>query len=254
MNFRSFRSDRRHHGRTRRARGGQALVAAPVAASLCFLPSCSLFQPEPELTAGCGVIVDASGSGGNFHADQRLKDQLDRFLTGQHCGQVDFVPLNGKSESSVCHENSLDLDPPVGDPESARTAMRGEALKRSERLLACASKEPRGSDVLGALRAVVRDRPRTGTADYSVLVVSDMIHSDDKVQLSNEMIATQASRARLIRQLAPLTPDLSGVQLFPTDLGSDIENARRAENLRRFWAELLATEQAGHATLKESYV
>lgn len=233
----------------RTVRGILLVVGVMGAVSACS----SVFQQPEQWSRPCGVIIDASGSGDKFRAEDRLRSKLDLFLADQKCGELSFVPLNSFSDTSACNENRLPLDPPVGDPETTRKAMRGEALTRSLRLLDCARKEEDNSDVLGALRRAAAARP-AGTGSYAVLVVSDMIQIDDRVNMLKRDLRTPPARAKLIDEFADLTPNLADTVLFPTDLSTNIEDARLGQNVKAFWTELFATDRAGHPTMEETYV
>jgi hypothetical protein len=217
-----------------------------------FLGGCGVFGGPEALTRPCAVIVDASGSGAEFHADDRVDKKLDPFLRDRGCGRLVFVPLNTFSDTSTCNEEPLNLDPPEGDPESVRKAMRDLAKKRALALLDCARKEGHDSDVLGALRKASTVRP-PGEETYDVLVISDMVHADENLNILSRNLDTPDARAQLIAEVANLTPSLPNTVLYPTDLSSNVAEAARAQNIRAFWTELFATDQSGHPTIDMTY-
>lgn len=222
-----------------------------IAGSL-LLGGCGVFSGAEDLTRPCAVIVDASGSGADFHADERVKTKLDPFLQDRGCRRLAFVPLNTFSDASTCNVEPLDLDPPEGDPEAVREAMRDEAVSRALKLLDCARKEGHDSDVLGALRKAATTRP-PGDDTYAVLVISDMVHADEQVNISMRDLGTPEARAEVITELAGLTPKLPNTVLYPTDLSSNVAEGARAQNIRAFWDELFATDRSGHPTIDMTY-
>lgn len=234
---------------------GRSGLTCVVVLLLSLCAGCSIVQNPEHWQAPCSVIVDGSGSGADFKVATRLDQTLDRFLSDQRCGTVAFVPLDGLSDTSICRQVPVGLDPKDADvdPETLRAPLRKVAVQRAKDLLACAQKEDsQHSDVLGALRAAARDRP-DGPAPYQVLVVSDMIQSDDAVNLLNRNLDTPQTRARLITDLAPLTPDLAGTVLYVTNPGANIADARRAQDVTAFWTELLATDRAGRPRMDNHY-
>ena len=237
-------------GRARPIRRALAVLAVAWLAAACG--SDGPFGSTATLTRPCGVVVDGSGSGTEFHADERLKAKLDGFLVDQGCAQLTFVPLNSISETSPCSEERLDLDPQVGDPQAVRTAGRAEALVRSLRMLDCARKDADTSDVLGALRRVGTTRP-PGSGSYAVLVVSDMIQIGQRVNLLRGDLDTPQGRAGVIAQVGDLAPNLPDTVLYPTDLSTNIRDARRGQDVSAFWLELFATDRTGHPTINPQY-
>jgi len=220
---------------------------------------CTLGQPDggrgpagaEEITAPCAVVVDGSGSGEKFDAVARTRATLKKFLADQKCGKLAFIPLNGVSNTSTCTETVLDLDPDLGDPDEIRASRRALAEKRALELLTCAKQENSRSDVLGALQHVARARPE-GTGAYQVLIVSDMMQSGNGASVLHADLSTPQLRAGEIQKLTSRIPDLSGVVLYPTDLGRGVYSGQSAENVRNFWTELLAAK-AGKPTLEETY-
>jgi hypothetical protein len=210
------------------------------------------FGAPPSLTRPCAVIVDASGSASKFRAEDRLQNKFATFLDKQGCGTVGFVPLNSLSDHSACTQEQLNLDPPQGEPSTVRPAMRTLAVKRATALLDCARKEPNDSDVLGALRKAADIRP-ADSANYAVFIDSDMIQIDDRMDMLHRRIGTPQDRAKLIAEVADLTPTLSDTVLYPTDLGANIDDARLGQDVKAFWTELFATDKAGHPTLEMTY-
>lgn len=138
-------------------------VSAALTAALCAclpagLAACS--SAGSTLTAPCAVIVDASPSGGQFNAGQRIKQMVPAFLLNDNCRTVTFVPLTYSSQSSACSEPAVDITGSdlEGDIDQAgvEAGRRQYAEKQASSLLACARNEQRGqpngggSDVLGS--------------------------------------------------------------------------------------------------------
>jgi hypothetical protein len=229
-----------------------AVAAALSAAVAAALTACSP-PPPPAPKAPCAVIVDGSRSGTVFNASERLHQTLRPFLQANGCKMLAFVPLNKASVGSVCYQPTLDLDPNLGpgtDQAVVQAGRLGYALKQAQELLTCAHSQPslaNGSDVLGALSRAISQRP-AGPAPYHVLVVSDMIETDESVNLyDGAQYSTAARRAALIAALgrSGLIPDLHGVSLDITDLGAGLKNPIKSINFDRFWAALFATKAAG---------
>ena len=231
---------------------GPRLLSILVVLWLATACGSDVFSPTTRLTRPCAVVVDASGSATDFHAEDRLQGNFPKFLDKQGCGTLAFVPLNSLSDKSACKQDTLNLDPKEVDPAAGRPAMRTLAVQRAKALLDCARKEPNNSDVLGALRKVAEIRP-SGSGTYNVFVDSDMIQIDDRMNMLKRKIGTPEDRAKLITDVADLTPTLSDTVLFPTDLGTKIEDARLGQNVQAFWTELFATDKAGHPTLDMTY-
>ena len=229
-----------------------ARLAVLITAAAWLLAGCLFAGPAP-LTRPCAVVVDGSGSAGSgFHTEDRINATLDRFLRDRGCGKLAYVPLNGLSDTSACQEPRLDLDPPEGDPDAVREAMRKKAVKDALQLLDCARKESSSSNVLGALRKTGATRP-PGTDTYAVLVVSDMVEVDDRVNVLDGDLSTPQARAKIIARLGDLMPSVPDTVLYPTDLSTKIADPQRGQQIRAFWTELLDTDAAGHATIDMTY-
>jgi hypothetical protein len=231
--------------------GGLVLAMLGVVGFVAWPWMHGLLLPS-RLSTNCAVVVDASGSGENFDPEVRLDSKLPRFLQKQDCGYLDFVPLNGLSDGSHCKQERLDLDPQVGQVDDTRAAMRAEARSRAVKLLDCAREESSSSDVLGAFRKVAGLKP--AGSPYQVLVISDMLQFSGDGRMTESAIATRPARQKLIQQLAPVTPDLQGVVLYPTDLASSVKTDQRRVNTGNFWRELFATDRSGHPEMREDYV
>lgn len=233
-------------------------VAALCACLPAGLAACS--SGGGTLTAPCAVIVDASPSGGAFHADQRLKDVLPGFLVNDGCRTVTFVPLTYASQSSTCSEPTVDISgSDLGgdiDPSSVEAGRRKYAEKQANALLACARKEEQGqpggggSDVLGALARAVTQRP-AGSGTYHILVISDLVQHTANADLYHDNLASAASRTRVITGLIRkgLVPDMAGMALEVTDRGRDLANNSNGDlksaDFNAFWNQLFASKAAG---------
>jgi ABC-type amino acid transport substrate-binding protein len=205
--------------------------------------------PPGTLTAECFTIVDGTGSGTQFNAAKRLDDDLRTFLRDKKCGRASFVPLTGASLPSVCASKAVDLDPDLGDVDQAelRSVRRDLALQKAKEVLKCAQdNRGKGSDVLGALSRAAGEH-RVGQGVYEGLVVSDMIHRDDRVDLKSADLSTPEKRATIIQEFtgANLIPNLSGVSLDIVALGVTLSSTEQAIALKKFWDELFASRAAG---------
>jgi hypothetical protein len=228
------------------------VAAGAAAGALLFaLPGCG--DKTSEFSTPCAIVVDGSLSSGVFDASKRLDETGTKFLVEQKCGHVSFVPLNGNSESTTCEQDRLAMDPGVGNPDTAMDGRRKLAVKRAHDLLDCTrTSRNRASDVLGALRLALRNKPE-GSGAYRILLVSDMVLHDEHVDLNTADLSTAAKRADVIKKLAPVTPGLKGAELFPTDLGKGTAGSTRSKFISDFWHELLSSAAAGGPTLDESY-
>lgn len=238
-------------GQYRRCRRyGTALLAGGLTLALLLTVSLAGCSEGTELSAPCAIIVDGSGSATQFDASARISKTTVRFLEDQHCARVVFVPLNGRSEGSLCFQQPLEMDDGVSDPKEIAPARRVVARQRALALLECARKESDGSDVIGAFRRAVRYRP-TGTGTYAWLVVSDMVHTDSSVNLSKADLRTPAKRKKIIDAMQAVIPNMTGCVIFPTDSNKGVREKSRSVDILEFWRELLASRAAGNPVLNE---
>jgi hypothetical protein len=203
-----------------------------------------------RLTAMCGVVVDGTGSSDakiGFNAQQEIADHLPAFLVKTKCGTVYYAPISGDSLASRCSEDPIDIDPNVtGDVDRSEmwTAYRGLAVKRADALQSCVRSDPTsagGSDVLGGLAVIARDRP-AGGASFPVLVVSDFLENDRTVNLYSANLAAQTARSRLIARLGDegRIPDLSDIELSAAGYGMlQSRNPAQFSGFDLFWRQLL---------------
>jgi hypothetical protein len=223
----------------------------PATVVVC-LTACSAPQ-SPTLTAPCAVIVDGSNSSSVFKALPRLKATLPTFLQDYRCKTLALVPLNASSVGSHCAMQPVAIDPNLGadvnQPE-VEAERQAYALRQAEAMLACAHAEPslaNGSDVLGALRRAVIQRP-SGPGPYHVLVVSDMIATGGGLHMYEAgQYSTPGRRSSLIASLSRSgqIPDMHGMSLYITDLGQGLKNPVTSVNFDDFWAALFACNAAG---------
>jgi hypothetical protein len=202
---------------------------------------------EERLSAPCGVVVDGSKSGQEFSAERQLERTLDKFLRESGCRRVVFGPIDGASEASICAAPEFDIDPDVErgnvDRQSLQSSRRKEVRTRSLAMLRCARKDPRsspGSDVLGGLARIARDRP-AGDGSYRVLVVSDFAQHTDDADLYHAKLRTPQQRAAIINRLDAdhRIPDLSGIELRAAGFGALFsDDPPRMNDFRSFWTEV----------------
>ncbi|GAB3968100.1 hypothetical protein GCM10029978_036870 [Actinoallomurus acanthiterrae] len=227
-------------------------TAAATAAAMVALAAAGSFGCDPykvpRMTAPCGVLVDGSGSGANFHPAQLLTEYADDFLFKNKCRDVAFGPITGASEESTCEIPAVDIDPddlpPGADRGAVRRGARTDAVNAARKMLACAQGkgQVKGSDVIGGVARIVRQRPE-GSGTYHVLVVSDFAASDATTDLYTANLADPAVRGALVRKAAGRMQDLAGVALTTRGFGAGI-SAQPAKfgPFTQFWTELIRAE------------
>jgi len=231
--------------------------AAALAATGLLLTGITGCSHQQRLTGSCGVVVDGSQSGSastGFNAAKQLHDQLGIFLQNAGCRYVVFGPIDGASQQSICSEQELDMDPDLPGTTVNRQALqadgRAAAMKRALAMLSCARNDKlsnsAASDVIGGLARIAQARP-AGPGPYSVLVVSDFRNWASGLYLSRDNLATQASRAALINELASkdLVPDFHGASVYTAGFGVlSSRNGTRYPDFRAFWTQFMSRAHA----------
>ncbi|GAA2358450.1 hypothetical protein GCM10010404_09410 [Nonomuraea africana] len=205
-----------------------------------------------EARAVCGVVVDSTSYADPAASRTDLTSKLPGFVDG--CDWVGFAAVTGASESSTCREDPVavaatDRENPNDNPvveERVRRHRLTQVLPRAGKLFDCPT-EGEGSDVLGALRYVVKqmDARRQPDQAHRVIVFSDLINNRGELHV-NKLDLSEVARQRKIKELrdSRLLPDLTGYEVvvhgFLRKKGS---NPDRFPLLESFWTEAL--ESAG---------
>jgi hypothetical protein len=245
----------------RRAAGaGRGLLIAAVVGAVLVVGLGVVLVPravkafgEDRLTGSCGVVVDGSPSGAaktGFDVVAQLRQELPAFLSRAGCKTVAFAPIDGSSETSPCAARPVDVDPDVKNGTVNRDSLwarkRAEVLSRAEGVVTCIRTDPRssaGSDVLGGLKRILRDRPADGT--YPVLVVSDFVNNDHNFSLSptgGTDIRTPQRRTAVLGALQKRDriPDLADVEVFTAGYGINMHAVPEQFTVfDAFWQELM---------------
>jgi hypothetical protein len=204
---------------------------------------------DAPLTASCGVVIDGSGSSDPANgsgADAFVEDAVPRFLAESECGNVTFAPIDGVSQTSPCAQPQVDIDPETTgnvDVQALRVQRRQAAADHAALVLKCIRTDDRsvsGSDVLGGLSRIVRQRPADGSS-MAVLVISDFINNNNGVNLQTTDLSTPEARTAVIETLTGdnLVPDLTGVHLSTAGFGALYGDPEHYQYFEAFWRELL---------------
>jgi hypothetical protein len=185
-----------------------------------------------------------------------VESKLPEFAKG--CDWVGFAAVTGSSESSTCRVDPVPIaatrvenpnyNPVVEDRVRAHRVT--EVLPRAVKLFDCPA-EGKGSDVLGALRYVVKqlNALRQPDRQHQVLVFSDLINNRGDLDV-NKLDLGEAARARKIEELrdARLLPDLTGYAVVVHGfLRAKKSDPDRFPLLESFWRE--AFEAAGASSV-----
>ncbi|MEU4542974.1 hypothetical protein [Nonomuraea dietziae] len=206
-----------------------------------------------ESRAVCGVIVDSTSYADPAASRTDLTSKLPGFVDG--CDWVGFAAVTGASESSTCREDPVAVaaterenpnDNPVVE-ERIRKHRLTQVLPRASKLFDCPS-EGEGSDVLGALRYLVKqmNAQRQPGLAHRVIVFSDLINNRGDLNV-NKLDLSEAARQAKAKELreSRLLPDLTGYDVvvhgFLRKKGS---NPDRFPLLESFWTEALETAGA----------
>ncbi len=232
----------------RRAGGGMlaaALLVTAAGATGCGTDARSL----------CGVVVDSTTYADPATSRADVTSKLPAFA--QNCDWMAFAAVTGSSESSTCRQDPLPIaatraenpneNPVVEDRVRAHRVQ--QALPRAMRLFDCPT-EGEGSDVLGALRYVVKQLAAQRRPDlpHELVVFSDLINNRGDLDIGR-LDLSEAARKRKIDELraAHLLPDLSGYAVTVHGfLRRKTSSPDRFPLLESFWRE--AFEAAGATT------
>ncbi|MGW0806685.1 hypothetical protein [Nonomuraea sp. NPDC002799] len=209
-----------------------------------------------EARAVCGVIVDSTSYADPATSRTDVTSKLPSFAQG--CDWMGFAAVTGSSESSTCRQDPVSLaatraENPNGNPvveERVRAHRTTEVLPRAVKLFDCPA-EGQGSDVLGALRYLVKQLGAQRQPDkaHQMIVFSDLINNRGDLDI-DQVDLSEGARRRKIQELrdARLLPDLTGytvvVHGFLRAKGSSPD---RFPLLEAFWRE--SFEAAGAATV-----
>lgn len=201
-----------------------------------------------EARAVCGVVVDSTSYADPDTSRKDVTSKLPVFAEG--CDWVAFAAVTGSSESSSCRQDPVALaatsaENPNANPvveERIRQHRGTEVLPRAVKLFDCPA-EGQGSDVLGALRYVVKqaDARRQPDRAHQIIVFSDLINNRGELDLG-KLDLSEAARQRKIKELldARLLPDLSGYAVTVHGfLREKTSGPDRFPLLEAFWKQAL---------------
>ncbi|WP_327102521.1 vWA domain-containing protein [Nonomuraea glycinis] len=201
-----------------------------------------------EARAVCGVVVDSTSYADPDTSRKDVTSKLPAFAEG--CDWVAFAAVTGSSESSSCRQDPVALaatsaENPNANPvveERIRQHRGTEVLPRAVKLFDCPA-EGQGSDVLGALRYVVKqaDARRQPDRAHQIIVFSDLINNRGELDLG-KLDLSEAARQRKIKELldARLLPDLSGYAVTVHGfLREKTSGPDRFPLLEAFWKQAL---------------
>src|SRR5437868_3670566 len=232
--------------RWRIAAGGAAVAMVGLSVSGC----------GSEARAVCGVVVDSTTYAKPATSRSDVSSKLPPFADG--CDWIGFAAVTGASEGSSCRVDPVAIaatkqenpnDNPVVE-DRIRKFRVTEALPRAVKLFDC-PREGAGSDVLGALRYLVKQMTAVRTPDrpHRLLVFSDLINNQGLLDISRLDLSENA-RARKIQELraAHLLPDLTAYPLTVCRfLRQKTSAPDRFPLLESFWREAL--EASGATTI-----
>ena len=204
----------------------------------------------------CGVIVDSTSYADPATSRTDVTSKLPAFA--QNCDWVGFAAVTGSSESSTCRQDPVPIaatqaENPNANPvveERVRKHRITEVVPRAVKLFDCPA-EGEGSDVLGALRYVVKQLSAQRRPDqaHQVLVFSDLINNRGDLNI-NKLDLSEGARERKIEELrtARLLPDMTGYAVVVHGfLREKTSSPDRFPQLEGFWRE--AFEAAGATTV-----
>ncbi|MFC4005756.1 hypothetical protein ACFOY2_00880 [Nonomuraea purpurea] len=209
-----------------------------------------------EAKSVCGVIVDSTSYADPATSRNDVSSKLPAFA--QQCDWVAFAAVTGNSESSTCRQDPVPIaatqaenpnDNPVVE-DRVRAHRITEVLPRALKLFDCPT-EGQGSDVLGALRYVVKqvDARRQPDKAHQLMVFSDLINNRGDLNI-DKLDLSEGARKRKIQQLrdARLLPDLTGYAVVVHGfLRKKMSSPDRFPLLEGFWRE--AFEAAGASSV-----
>jgi hypothetical protein len=204
----------------------------------------------------CGVIVDSTSYADPATSRADATSKLPPFA--QECDWIAFAAVTGSSESSACRQDPVAIaatqaenpnDNPVVE-DRIRAHRMTEVLPRAVKLFDCPT-EGEGSDVLGALRYLVKQLTAQRRPDqaHQIIVFSDLINNRGDLDI-NKLDLAEGARKQKINELrtARLLPDLTGYAVVVHGfLRKKTSNPDRFPLLEGFWKE--AFEAAGATTV-----
>lgn len=204
----------------------------------------------------CGVIVDSTSYADPSASRTDVSSKLPPFA--QNCDWMAFAAVTGSSESSTCRQDPVPIaatraENPNENPvveDRVRAHRIKEVLPRATRLFDCPT-EGQGSDVLGALRYVVKQLSAQRQPDkaHELIVFSDLINNRGDLDI-NKLDLSEAARQQKIKELrdARLLPDMTGYSVVVHGfLRKKTSSPDRFPLLESFWRE--AFESAGATTV-----
>ncbi|MFB4277780.1 hypothetical protein ACBJ59_20985 [Nonomuraea sp. MTCD27] len=237
-------------GRSRTARRRLPALAALV------LVATPLTACGTESKAICGVIVDSTSYADPATSRNDVTSKLPSFA--QECDWIGFAAVTGSSESSACRQDPVPIaatraENPNENPvveERVREHRITEVLPRAVQLFDCPG-EGEGSDVLGALRYLVKQLSAQRQPDkaHRIIVFSDLINNRGDLNI-NRLDLNEDARRQKVKELreARLLPDLTGYAVVVHGfLREKTSSPDRFPLLEGFWRE--AFEAAGATTV-----
>ncbi|TMR20882.1 VWA domain-containing protein [Nonomuraea turkmeniaca] len=209
-----------------------------------------------EARGVCGVIVDSTSYAEPATSRSDVTSKLPPFA--QNCDWIAFAAVTGSSESSTCRQDPVAIaatraENPNENPvveERVRAHRIKEVLPRAVQLFDCPT-EGEGSDVLGALRYVVKQlsAQRQPEKTHQIIVFSDLINNRGDLDI-NKLDLSEGARQQKIKELRDtrLLPDLTGYSVAVHGfLRKKTSSPDRFPLLEGFWRE--AFESAGATTV-----
>ncbi|MEU8251128.1 hypothetical protein [Nonomuraea sp. NPDC048916] len=200
----------------------------------------------------CGVVVDSTSYADPATSRNDVTSKLPDFAQG--CDWIGFAAVTGSSESSSCRQDAVAIAATRAENPNDNPVVEGrvrshritEVLPRAVKLFDCPA-EGEGSDVLGALRYVVKQMAARRQPDrpHEIIVFSDLINNRGELNV-NRLDLGEAGRKQKVRQLreARLLPDLTGYGVVVHGfLREKTSSPDRFPLLESFWRE--AFEAAG---------
>ncbi|NRQ40804.1 hypothetical protein HII36_54720 [Nonomuraea sp. NN258] len=231
---------------------------ALAAAAAVLMVSAGTTACGTEARGICGVIVDSTSYADPATSRTDVTSKLPAFAQG--CDWVAFAAVTGSSESSSCRQDPVAIaatkaENPNANPvveERIRTHRITEVLPRAVKLFDCPA-EGEGSDVLGALRYLVKQLAARRQPDqaHQIIVFSDLINNRGDLNV-NRLDLSEAARGQKIKELRDgrLLPDMTGyavtVHGFLREKPSDPD---RFPMLESFWREAFETAGASPVDL-----
>ncbi|WP_188190224.1 hypothetical protein [Nonomuraea sp. SYSU D8015] len=204
----------------------------------------------------CGVIVDSTSYAEPATSRNDVTSKLPAFA--QSCDWIAFAAVTGASESSTCRQDPVPIaatraENPNENPvveDRVRAHRITQVVPRAVRLFDCPA-EGEGSDVLGALRYLVKQlsAQRQPEKAHQIIVFSDLINNRGDLNI-NKLDLSEAARQQKIKELrdARLLPDMSGYSVVVHGfLREKTSSPERFPLLESFWRE--AFESAGATTV-----